>query len=149
MQFSLQLVSQRSKKEFIASCLRHVTRCSVFRKHVTVSSWYLQWFQKISAIVEESRTELHSNFLCNLCGNGVARQVSGRLQCIQCPLCNLSRNFMDLQWQHKVKLGSIFIGSTLVQVHLNCVGLTRSLYHLETVQFQTGSLSQVYPFGTR
>ena len=30
---------------------------------------------------------------------------------------------------------------------LNCVGFTRARYHPGTAQFQTGSLSQVNPFG--
>ena len=51
-------------------------------------------------------------------------------------------------YMRSVYIGSIWIGSTLARVHLNCVGFTRSQYHPGTVQFQSGSLSQVYPFGT-
>ena len=44
------------------------------------------------------------NFLCNLCCNGVAKQVAGRLQRVVCPLCNLSRNnFREFQIQKCVK----------------------------------------------
>ena len=36
------------------------------------------------------------NFSCNLCRNGVVRQVVGRLQRVTCPLCNLSLSFLRL-----------------------------------------------------
>ena len=36
------------------------------------------------------------DFLCNLCCNGVARQVTVRLQHVTCSLCNLSCNFFGL-----------------------------------------------------
>ena len=43
---------------------------------------------------------------------------------------------------HEISLvGSIFVGSTLAQVCLTCVGFTQSLYHSEKTQFQTESLS--------
>ena len=49
------------------------------------------------------------NFLCNLCYNGVARQVAGGLQHVTCSLCYLSGNFWGLQQLEKVELGFTFL----------------------------------------
>ena len=47
---------------------------------------------------------------------------------------------------------SVQFSSILAQISLNCVGFTEEFtwlwYHPGTVQFQTGSLSYVNPFGT-
>ena len=48
-----------------------------------------------------------------------------------------------------VQFGSIWTESNLTRVSLNSVGFTGAPYHHGTVQFQTGSLSQVNRFGTR
>ena len=52
-------------------------------------------------------------------------------------------------YARSVRFGHIWIGSTLARVLLNCVGFTPVQYHPGMVQFQTGSISQVNPFGTR
>ena len=47
-------------------------------------------------------------FFCNLCRNNVARQVSGRLQCIACSHSNLSCNIFGLQRLQKVDVNETF-----------------------------------------
>ena len=51
----------------------------VFKKQGEISGRKLQWFQKISAVVVESRTEPYSTrckFLCNLCCSAFVRQFN-------------------------------------------------------------------------
>ena len=51
-------------------------------------------------------------------------------------------------YMRSVRFSSIWVGSTLAWIRLNCVEFTRAQYHPGTVQFQTGSLLQVNPFAT-
>ena len=56
------------------------------------------------------------NFSCNLSGNGVARQVAGRLKCVTCLLYNLSWNFFGLAMIAQSKLvlhSAIFLATCL------------------------------------
>ena len=49
-----------------------------------------------SALKDQCTTDLQLTSELNLCLNGVARQVVGGLQCVSCPLSNLSRDFFGL-----------------------------------------------------
>ena len=86
--------------------------------HAVVSGCNLQWFKKTlqsqAATCNGFKRSLQSlqkiepsstagvtqcKFLCNLCCNGFARQVAGRLERVTCPIINLQR-------LHKVELCS-------------------------------------------
>ena len=71
--------------------------CNGFRKS-------LQSLQEVE--LSSAASVAQCNFLCNMCCNCVATKVAGRSQRVTCSLCNLSRNFLDLQQLHKVELGS-------------------------------------------
>ena len=63
--------------------------CNGFKKHVVIwggggEGGQLEMVSNISAIVAQC------NFSFSLSGNGVTRQVAGRLQLVTCSLCNLS-----------------------------------------------------------
>ena len=83
---SLQLVSQlhfaTSKKEIIASCRRHVTRC-----HDKLNLESIQ--NKFYAIIAEAEL---SSALCNICKPKVARQLAHRACYTLQPTCKFSHN---------------------------------------------------------
>ena len=59
------------------------------------------------------------NFLCNLCGNGDARQVTDRLQRVTYPVCNLYRNFLGLATIAPGKRSSVLLSTTIAWSVLN------------------------------
>ena len=93
MQFSLQLVSKHWKKN----------HCKLQETCYTLQSWtaasYI--FKKSLQSLQEAESSSAASvrrciFLCNLCCNGVARKVAGRLQRATFSRCNLSCNFFRL-----------------------------------------------------
>ena len=120
MRISLQLVSQSSKQESIASCRRHVTSCNLGLQRVMVPEKSLLQNQAVHLVLHGAI------FFCDLCCNGVARQAAVRFQLVTCPLCNLSRN----------SLGIATINSTFCDNCIDC---------FETMQLAAQDCRRVKP----
>ena len=91
---------------FLATCLATLEKgihcrlqetCGTLQPRAAICNGFKKSLQSLGKVEPISiACVTRSNFLCNLCCNGVARQLEGILQCVTYPLCSLSYNSLGL-----------------------------------------------------
>ena len=148
MQFSLQLDSQSQKNKSVASCGRHITRCTL---ELQPANLFKTNSMQLLQNVEPSST------LCNCCKpKQVARQVAKRACYMLQPYCNFSCILIETQKPLQVaardwNLQQIFFSNVVRQfsrkaamcntsfkpgLHIVISGLSQSLLNLKCRQKQ-------------